>query len=169
MTAEERHALRQLYRFRCGYCGTTEAATGAELTVDHFQPRSRGGLEESENWVYCCHACNEFKGDFWQPNAALRILHPLRDDVAVHITEQPDGTLVGLTETGTFHIGRLRLNRAPIVARRREQRENVRLGQAVSELRQDVQVLRDRLAEMEQALNTLQERVRAVSKPWESD
>ncbi len=71
MTPEQRTALRRRYQFRCGYCGTSETATGAELTVDHFQPRSHGGPEEPENWVYRCHACNEFKGDFWQPGVLL--------------------------------------------------------------------------------------------------
>jgi 5-methylcytosine-specific restriction endonuclease McrA len=83
MTPQQRDTLRQLYQFRCGYCGTSESEMGAELTVDHFQPRSRGGTEEANNWVYCCHACNEFKGDLWQPGSTGRILHPLQDDLTV--------------------------------------------------------------------------------------
>src|SRR5438874_1066952 len=70
-----------------------ETAEATELTVDHFQPRSQGGLHEPENWVYCCHACNEFKRDSWQPNSPQRILHPLREDLAVHLVEREDGTL----------------------------------------------------------------------------
>ena len=61
MRQDQRDALRHRFEFRCGYCGVTERDVGAELTVDHFQPRSRGGLHEADNWVYCCHPCNEFK------------------------------------------------------------------------------------------------------------
>jgi 5-methylcytosine-specific restriction endonuclease McrA len=62
MRSNLREELRRLYQFRCGYCGTSEVDAGSELTIDHFQPRSRGGSEDDPaNWVYCCHACNEFK------------------------------------------------------------------------------------------------------------
>ena len=46
MTAAERRALRERYQFRCGYCGVHENEVGAELTVDHFQPRSSGGTDQ---------------------------------------------------------------------------------------------------------------------------
>ncbi|MBI1924525.1 HNH endonuclease [Candidatus Poribacteria bacterium] len=61
MTSEQREAMRQRYQFRCGYCGTSEVEAGAELTVDHFQPRSRDGVDAPDNWVYCCHACKEIQ------------------------------------------------------------------------------------------------------------
>src|SRR5262249_4275674 len=120
MRDDERRSLRERFRFRCGYCGVRESDVGSELTVDHFQPRSKGGADEADNWVYCCHACNEFKGDYWQPDSSDRILHPLRDDPALHIVEESDGTLRGSTETGRFHIERLRLNRGHLVQGRRE-------------------------------------------------
>jgi hypothetical protein len=53
MTATERAALRQLYNFCCGYCGVSETDVGAALTIDHFQPTSRGGADAPTNWVYC--------------------------------------------------------------------------------------------------------------------
>ncbi|GIT80384.1 HNH endonuclease [Leifsonia sp. LS1] len=42
---------------RCGYCG--KSAT----TIDHVQPRSRGGRDSWENLVACCLRCNNLKGD----------------------------------------------------------------------------------------------------------
>jgi 5-methylcytosine-specific restriction endonuclease McrA len=42
---------------RCGYCG------GAATTIDHVQPRSRGGKDTWENLVACCLRCNNVKGD----------------------------------------------------------------------------------------------------------
>ncbi|MBV9868760.1 MAG: HNH endonuclease [Abitibacteriaceae bacterium] len=142
MRLSERTALREYYGFRCGYCGVSETAVGAELTVDHFQPRSQGGLDEPENWVYCCHACNEFKGDYWQPDSVQRILHPLRDRITEHLVLQDDGNLRPITLTGTFHIERLHLNRAGLVAHRREQQ--------LVELAHQVQAeLLQRLAQLE--------------------
>jgi HNH endonuclease len=122
MRASERESLRLLYQFRCGYCGVRETDVGSELTIDHFHPLSRDGIDELGNWVYWCHACNEFKGDYWNPGSARRILHPLRDPIASHVVERPDGTLEPLTETGVFHIQRLRLNRVSLIENRRERR-----------------------------------------------
>src|SRR5487761_763324 len=109
MRPEEREALRRRFGFRCGYCSVGEADAGSELTVDHFQPRSQGGSDTSDNWVYSCHACNEFKGDWWRPESSRRILHPERDELARHIAEGKDGSLRPLTEMGAFQIERLRL------------------------------------------------------------
>lgn len=115
MRGEERDALRKRFQFRCGYCSVSEHDVGSELTVDHFQPLSRNGSDGPENWVYSCHACNEFKGDWWQPSVTNRILHPLRDDLYLHILEQEDGMLRAITEIGAFHIARLHLNRSQLV------------------------------------------------------
>ncbi|MEK6310429.1 MULTISPECIES: HNH endonuclease [Curtobacterium] len=42
---------------RCAYCD--RHAT----TIDHVQPKSRGGQDSWENLVACCLACNNTKGD----------------------------------------------------------------------------------------------------------
>jgi hypothetical protein len=155
MTPEERAALRRLYEYRCGYCGVSETDVGAELTIDHFQPRSRGGQDQWDNWVYGCFTCNNHKGDYWQPESVQRILHPLRDYLAEHIAEQSDGTLVGLTETGRFHIERLHLNRPALVAHRlqarraeRNERELAELQRRLVEVDGEVTRLRQRLERM---------------------
>ncbi|MBM3240692.1 hypothetical protein FJZ31_30790 [Candidatus Poribacteria bacterium] len=44
MSPFDRETLRQLYQFRCGYCGTSEIDVGAELEIDHYQPRSIGKI-----------------------------------------------------------------------------------------------------------------------------
>lgn len=143
MRPAERETLRRLYQFRCGYCGISEVDIGAELTVDHFQPRSQGGKHEPGNWVYCCHACNEYKGDLWQPNSLQRILHPLRDGLHAHLVEEEDGTLRGLTTAGRFTIERLRLNRPQLIAYRLECRRQAELRHALAESqRRQVVVIR---------------------------
>ncbi len=42
---------------RCAYCRKTAT------TVDHIEPRSRGGIDSWENLVACCLRCNGLKGD----------------------------------------------------------------------------------------------------------
>lgn len=42
---------------RCAYCGK------AASTIDHVQPRSRGGRDSWENLVACCLRCNNIKSD----------------------------------------------------------------------------------------------------------
>lgn len=144
----DRDQLRETYAFRCGYCGTTEASAGAELTVDHFRPRSRHGSDDADNLVYCCHACNEFKGDFWNPDGERRILHPLRDDMTFHMQERQDGTWEGLTTTGEFHIERLRLNRPALVAQR------LRLHEQAA-LLQELHTTQERVRRMEAEIDRL--------------
>ena len=138
---EQREALRRLYNFRCGDCGVSEVDNGAELTVDHFQPRSQGGTDAVGNLVYCCHTCNAYKGNYYQPEASERILHPLHDNLSEHILEQEDGTLYALTPTGAFHIAQLRLNRPALIAYRLVERQ-------LQLARQELLALRQRLAEL---------------------
>ena len=47
-------------RYRCVYCGQVFA--GEELTVDHLQPRIRGGDRSDGNLVTACKGCNVRKG-----------------------------------------------------------------------------------------------------------
>jgi hypothetical protein len=46
--------------FRCVYCG--EVFGVEELTVDHVEPRMRGGDGTDGNLVTACRACNTRKG-----------------------------------------------------------------------------------------------------------
>ncbi len=46
--------------WRCVYCG--EVFPAEELTVDHVQPRVRGGDRSAGNLVTACRACNAAKG-----------------------------------------------------------------------------------------------------------
>ena len=57
--------------FRCMYCG--EQFPADELTVDHVQPRVRGGDRSEGNLVTACKACNTLKGH-------RRLSEFLRDD-----------------------------------------------------------------------------------------
>jgi len=136
--------IRELFDFRCGYCGVSETDAGSQLTLDHFQPRSRGGGDELDNLVYCCHACNENKSDYWRPDAMERILHPRRDNLNDHFQEQADGTLRALSDTGAFHIQRLRLNRTELIAHRLWNRRNLATDQHEANLREQLRLMEER-------------------------
>jgi hypothetical protein len=154
-----RQSVRARYDFCCGYGGVSETNMGAEMTLDHFQPRIHGGEDGRDNLVYCCHACNEFKGDYWQTEPDLRLLHPLLDDLALHYREQDDGTLLALTERGANHLRALRLNRPELVAFRLEQKE-------IALMRHLNQILRQQLQEAHQTTRRLEtELERSVREP----
>lgn len=55
-----RHRIFERDEFRCVYCG--EQFPAEELTVDHVQPRVRGGDRSEGNLVTACGACNNLKG-----------------------------------------------------------------------------------------------------------
>jgi uncharacterized protein (TIGR02646 family) len=148
-------AVRQQYGFACGYCSISETEAGATLTVDHFQPRSQGGSNDFANLVYCCHACNEHKGDYWNPDSEERILHPINDDLASHYALQVDGNLTPLTETGAFHITRLQLNRPALV---RHRRTDMREEQD----RRDYHSVAQHLSRIEAQLSQLNNAIRAL-------
>ena len=57
--------------YQCVYCGERFAPDA--LTVDHVQPRMRGGDRSGGNLVTACGGCNARKG-------GLRLSHFLRDD-----------------------------------------------------------------------------------------
>ena len=60
--------------FRCQYCG--ERKNPVELTLDHIQPRSRGGGNAPWNVVTACVRCNQRKGSRTPEEARM----PLLDD-----------------------------------------------------------------------------------------
>jgi 5-methylcytosine-specific restriction endonuclease McrA len=63
-------------RYTCQFCG--HRFTAAELTLDHVQPRSRGGRSTWENLVASCYACNNRKGDRTPEEAGLRLIRKPR-------------------------------------------------------------------------------------------
>jgi hypothetical protein len=158
MRADLREAVRQRFERSCGYCGLHEEEAGAALTVDHYRPRSRGGTDDLENLVYCCHACNEFKGDFWGGDSEQRILHPLRDVLVDHCRVAADFRMEGTTPTGECHITRLHLNRPELVTRRRRRA-------AIAELTRRYPELLERFAEIAAELDRLGDLLRAVQPP----
>ncbi|TAE32109.1 MAG: HNH endonuclease [Candidatus Kapaibacterium sp.] len=55
---------------RCQYCGTTKPP----LTLDHIQPKSKGGTDTWENLATACIRCNTKKGNRTLEEAGLKLL-----------------------------------------------------------------------------------------------
>lgn len=60
--------------FTCQYCGQH----AKDLTLDHVQPRERGGGHTWENLVACCRGCNNKKGNRAPHEVGLALLAPPR-------------------------------------------------------------------------------------------
>jgi hypothetical protein len=136
--SDVRERIRQYANFACEFCGVTETDTGGQLTIDHYQPKTKGGNDRFENLLYCCVRCNQYKMDYWpvHPND-LRLWNPRQEPFSQHFLELEDGTLHPLTLVGTFTLTRLRLNRTPLVAyrlRKRQRDEHIRLLTRYQEL-----------------------------------
>lgn len=58
-------------RYTCQYCGSQPGPE--ELTVDHVQPRSAGGVSSWENCVLACVECNKRKGSRTPSQAGMEI------------------------------------------------------------------------------------------------
>jgi len=154
---EIRRTVRANYQFRCGYCGVSEEDTGAELTIDHYRPQSRGGGDEQENLVYCCPKCNEHKGSYWHKKDPpyIRLLHPQRDDFRAHLREEDSGELASKTEEGSFLIQRLHLNRPALIAYRRKKRAEIQLQNELRAALEREQSLLRRIEELDAALQAV--------------
>jgi hypothetical protein len=136
-----RRNVRQRADFRCEYCGVSETDSGGELTVDHFRPQSKNGGEE-ENLIYCCFRCNAYKGDYWNdaPNQ-ISLFNPRTDQRAEHFWLSETGELLPLSEIGEFTIKLLRLNRLPLVAKRRRDFQKLEERQILEQTRKSVESL----------------------------
>ena len=55
-----RRAIKEHFNCQCVYCGETYEFK--ELTLDHVQPRCRGGESVTTNLVPACRQCNQGKG-----------------------------------------------------------------------------------------------------------
>ncbi len=81
-----------------------------------------------------------------------RLLQPRNDDLSAHLYETSDGRLNALTDTGQFHLNRLKLNRPQLVARRRKQ-------QLVADKQREWEAMRIERQQMQERLQTLEQQL----------
>lgn len=166
VSIEVRELLRVRYDYKCGYCGVSEASIGGLLEVEHFQPLSKGGTDNIENLVYACTVCNRFKSDYWGSEEIavhLRLLHPIHDNLEEHLSELPNGMLMGLTERGWFHIEWLHLNRPQLVAFRKVRQQKVEDGELTARMYKSNVQLQQRVSELEQEIVHLKMRIKELT------
>jgi hypothetical protein len=172
MPHPQHEPVRRAFAYRCGYCGVEETAVGAELTLDHYRPRSAGGTDDLENLVYACHIGNQYKGDYWpspeEEAASCYVLHPHRHDLFLHLREdEVTGELQPLTPTGAFHMRLLHLNRPPLIAHRLARRAADLLRQRVHLLQEQVEQREQTIQLLNEYINLLATLVSAISPPEE--
>ncbi len=143
ISGELREQVRQRANFTCEFYGIMETDAGGELTIDHYQPKARGGSDNPDNLLYCCPNCNQFKHDYWPTHPDdLALWDPRREPTSAHFVELDDGLLHPLTATGAFTLTQLRLNRAPLVAHRLQMRKQAEETRLLTQNQETVHFLR---------------------------
>jgi hypothetical protein len=142
ITADLREMVRQYANFACEFCGVTETDTGGQLTMDHYQPKAKGGKDTFENLLYCCARCNQYKMAYWPEHPGeLALWNPRKEPFVQHFLDLDDGTLYPLTPVGAFTLKRLRLNRPPLVAHRLRKQQREKALQLLTRYREIVELL----------------------------
>ena len=62
ISASKRHAVFMKTYYHCAYCGKILSDVD-DLTIDHKNPKAKGGTDELDNLVGCCKSCNQMKAD----------------------------------------------------------------------------------------------------------
>jgi CRISPR/Cas system Type II protein with McrA/HNH and RuvC-like nuclease domain len=80
--------------YQCVYCGSQK-----ELTIDHVQPRSRGGRNTWTNLVTCCSKCNHKKGNKTPEEANMKLRRKPYEPTFVNEHESLTGVWEKVKET----------------------------------------------------------------------
>ncbi len=140
-----RPALRDEFKYACGYCENREPELGGSeaFHVDHYRPKSKFPhlICKYTNLIYSCRYCNRNKGDYWPGFLGWAldriILNPRADSFKKHI-DQSEFPWVGLTSKGRWTILKLKLDSSGF-CRRRKRRQSLengikRLGSVLAQL-----------------------------------
>lgn len=166
LSAALREQVRHRAKFACEFCGITEIDAGGTLTIDHFQPRSKGGPDDLNNLIYACIICNQYKQDYWPKEATSpMLLNPRKTSTSQHLVEQEDGQLTGLTRIGEFTIKRLRLNRCQLFTARQRRNQQFQTQQLLQRY-QEVATLQSQINTQLTDLVTEQQAMLQEQRKW---
>lgn len=122
-------ALRQRVADRargcCEYCRSQSRFAVQQFSVEHIEPRSRGGTTAADNLALSCQGCNNHKynkttGTDPVSGDEVPLFHPRKHKWRDHFAWSKDGTeILGLTPTGRATVATLRLNREGLMNLRR--------------------------------------------------
>lgn len=124
-TERQKQAVSENAGGVCEYCRSRRDYSPDPFSVEHIQPRARGGPDTPENLAFSCHGCNghkHAKTEALDPIARERVplFHPRRQRWRDHFEWGEDFTLiVGLTGTGRATVEALQMNRPGVVNLRR--------------------------------------------------
>ncbi len=109
----------------CEYCRSPARYSVQSFSVEHIEPRSRGGSSIADNLALSCQGCNNHKytsttGIDPVSGETVPLFHPRKDRWRDHFTWSESGTeVLGLTPTGRATVVSLQLNREGLVNLRR--------------------------------------------------
>lgn len=150
--------IRQRASFACEYCGVTETDTGGLLTIDHFQPQSKGGSDAFINLIYCCNRCNSYKYNYYpSSNKEPSIWNPRQSPRNLHFFELDNGYLKALTSLGKATIDLLRLNRLALIQYRLQKKARAEEIRLLKHYRQLIGLLQQTNQELTVLVNNQQE------------
>ena len=78
---EKRLAIYLRDGLSCAYCGAS-VESGAQLSLDHVRPYSKGGNNHESNLVTCCTRCNSARGNRTVASFARGVAEYLNVEVA---------------------------------------------------------------------------------------
>lgn len=100
----------------CEYCHSPERISTSRFTIDHLQPRSLGGSDDSENLALACSRCNQRRYNFivgrdLESAAIVSLFNPRSHSRADHFVWTADGIrIIGTTPMGRATCNRLDMN-----------------------------------------------------------
>ena len=149
-----REQVRQRANFACEFCGISEIDSGGELTMDHFQPKGKGGHDSLDNLIYCCISCNQSKHDYWPASPQdLQLWNPRHEPATKHFLALADGTFQPLSEIGAFTLQCLRLNRQPLVDHRLRKFQDAEQSRLLTSYRERLKVREQLLAHQDKIIS----------------
>ena len=118
---EKRLAIYLRDGLACIYCGAT-LEDGAQLSLDHVMPHSKGGSNDASNLVTACSRCNSSRGNRPVAEFAAAVAHYLNhgvaaDEILRHIKNSTRRVLP-LDEAKTLIARRGTAGRALLASRR---------------------------------------------------
>ncbi len=118
--------VREISRFRCGYCLILQRYSPMIFQFDHYIPVSLGGTNDEENLWLVCGNCNNAKSDKTEAfdsvtNSTVPIFNPRTQIWSENFEMSKDrAIIIGKTPIGRGTVEALKLNDERVVDVRRE-------------------------------------------------
>lgn len=111
-----RQYVIQRANYLCEYCHSPEEISTSRFTIDHINPRSLGGTDDTNNLALACSRCNQRRYNFTagsdlEIKTEVFLFNPRTQQWKEHFIWTRDGTkIMGITPIGRATCDRLDLN-----------------------------------------------------------